>query len=128
MQGHYYLILQYSFPVPSDRPAIGQTGTVPGTAKSVRFLSNQFFDGIGVSFADQGIGLALLQDLGNNRYIWGADISPFAGQTGTLGFFGAGYLDNIQFSSEPIPEPGIVGLIVLGDLLLGWRWQRNRPR
>jgi len=81
-----------------------------------------------VSFADQGIGLALLQDLGNNRYIWGADISPFAGQTGTLGFFGAGYLDNIQFSSEPIPEPGIVGLIVLGDLLLGWRWQRNRPR
>lgn len=126
MHGHYFLVLQNSFPLPSDTPAIEQTGMVPGTAKSVRFLSNQFFGGIGVSFAGQGIGLALLEDLGNNRYIWGADISPFAGQTGALGFFGAGYLDNIYFSSEPIPEPSTLGLFALGVFFVFWRLRRIR--
>jgi hypothetical protein len=31
-------------------------------------------------------------------------------------------LDNIQFSAEPVPEPGALGLFALGGLLLVWRF------
>jgi hypothetical protein len=31
------------------------------------------------------------------------------------------FLDSIQFSNLPVPEPGILGLSALGALLLGWR-------
>lgn len=126
MHGHYFVILQNSFPVPTDVPGIAQTGMVPSTAKSVLFLSNIQFPGIGLSFADQQFNTSLLQDLGGSRYLWGADISQYSGQTGELRFFGEGYLDFIQFSNQPIPEPSPVGLLGLGALLLGWRFKRNQ--
>lgn len=58
----------------------------------------------------------------------GGDISAIAGQTGQMLFialpgtvFNAGYglLDNIQFSAQAIPEPGVYGLFAFGALLLG---------
>jgi hypothetical protein len=77
-----------------------------------------------------------IQPIGSTRYlILGGDISSFAGQTGELRFtapvtllsFNIPYLDNIQFSIEPIPEPGTLGLFALGALLLGWRpWRRKK--
>jgi hypothetical protein len=64
----------------------------------------------------------------------GGDISAIAGQTGQLLFtalsgtiFNAGYglLDNIQFSTQAIPEPGVFGLFGFGALLLGFRlWKK----
>ena len=41
-------------------------------------------------------------------------MSAFRGQTGELRFFGADYLDFIQFSEQPIPEPSVFGLFALG--------------
>jgi hypothetical protein len=63
-----------------------------------------------------------------NYTVWGADISSYAGQTGQLlfttiadiPFASGGLLDNIQFSSIPIPEPGVVGLLGLGGLSFLW--------
>jgi hypothetical protein len=54
------------------------------------------------------------------------DISAYAGQTGQLLFSvppqsSGGILDNIQFSSTPVPEPGTFGLFAMGGALLAWR-------
>jgi hypothetical protein len=69
--------------------------------------------------------IAILGGSVDTYLILGADISVFGGQTGELRFSGGGYFDNIQFSSEPIPEPGALGLLVLGALLLGWQLRRK---
>jgi hypothetical protein len=65
---------------------------------------------------------------GANYTLYGADIHALAGQTAELDFTLLGnvdintiFLDSIQFSSQPIPEPGVYGLAALGALLLGWR-------
>ena len=55
------------------------------------------------------------------------DISMFAGQTGELRFAGAGLFDDIQFSNQPIPEPGTFCLFGLGALLLGRGFLCKRP-
>ena len=60
-----------------------------------------------------------------NYKIYSADISAFAGQTGQLLFTTPvqtlALLDNIQFSSLPVPEPSEFALVMLGTILLGFR-------
>lgn len=53
-----------------------------------------------------------------NHSLIGGDISAFAGQSGWLTLRGHGYLDYIQFSDQPIPEPGTAVLFAVGTLLL----------
>jgi len=119
--GQYYVVLQNAFPpVPGTGPSFAQTGTIPVTAQSIQFYLA--FGGVGVSFAGERIPLTALGSSPTGYNIYGGDVSAFAGQTGELRFQGAGYLDYIQFSSQPIPEPGTLSLAVLGALLVGWRW------
>jgi hypothetical protein len=53
------------------------------------------------------------------RYtVYMANISAFSGQMANLVFSGngeAGILDDIRFSSTPVPEPGGVALMALGS-------------
>ncbi len=108
-------------------PVLAQTGTLPASARTIEFWSNaRYAIGFDVSFSGQGIALSLLGTTSNGRYVWGGDISAYAGQRGELSFMGTGYLDNIQFSNLAIPEPGVLGLSALGALLLGWRALRGR--
>jgi hypothetical protein len=60
--------------------------------------------------------------------IVGEDISSFAGQTGQLLFQGGGELDNIVFSTQPIPEPSSFVLFGTSALLLGFFRRRNSSR
>ena len=60
---------------------------------------------------------------GTNPYglsynVYAADVSSFAGQVETLTFSEAGYLDDIQFSPEAIPEPSSAALVFLGSSIL----------
>jgi len=132
MHGDYYVKLQESFPVPADSPAIEQTGTVPAWAKSMRFLSNQDWWGILVSFEGRGLPMALLEYQGSSqgmrRFLWGADISAYAGQSGRLRFasYAGGVLDYIQFSPDPLPEPSSLSLLAAGALLFAGRALRKR--
>lgn len=114
--GQFYLVLQNSFPVPTVSPAIAQIGTVPAIAQSIRFYLAQ--GDMVVSFNGQEIPLSVLGSAPTGN-LYGGDISAFAGQTGELRFRGVGYLDHIQFSAEPIPEPRVWALFALGALLLG---------
>jgi len=71
-----------------------------------------------------------------NYEIMAGNISTFAGQTGQLLFTalpgtednaGSGLLDNIEFSSLPVPEPNEIALAALGALFLGF-CRRNSLR
>ena len=93
-----------------------------------------------VSLGGQAVNVVPLQVF--SRYtLYGADISTFAGQVAALSFTEppapAGQLggdpnifelDNIQFSSSPIPEPSELALAAIGTLLLGFKpaGQSNR--
>ncbi len=116
------MFLQPQFGSGIPVPALAQTGTVPASAQSVRFYGLAEF---AVSFAGQTIPISQL-DTTPHYNIYGGDISIFANQTGELRFTGGGYLDNIHFSSQQVPEPSMFGLFGFGALLLGWRL-RGKP-
>ena len=123
IEGKYFIILMgFNYPGFEYGVSIGQTGTIPLTAQSLIFwgnvgANNVLFDGQTLSTIVTG---------GTPNYnIYEADISAFAGQTGQLLFTtppgGSGIVDNIQFSSSPVPEPSELVLAALGSLLLGFR-------
>lgn len=127
LHGQYYLVLQNPLGVPTDVPAIAQTGAIPLSAQSIRFLSNNpFTTGFTVLFEGESIPLQYLGEASNGRAIWGGDISAFAGQAGELRFRGGGYLDHIQFSADAVPEPGVLVLLAVGALLLVWQFVCRR--
>ncbi len=120
-EGDYFVSLQPSFNG-SYAAALAQLGTVPATAESVRFDA---YGTLSVSFAGQQIPLSALQSTPTYT-IYGGDVSGFAGQTGWLQFQGNAFLDNIFFSNQRVPEPGVLALSGLGVLLLGWCVLRRR--
>lgn len=130
--GSPYPILQGSymvFPWPSTSgafiPSIFQTGTVPASAQSIRFYTSYRGPSLTgfVTFAGGTIPIELIENTPNYA-IYGGNISSFANQTGELRFRGGGFLDNIFFSSQPIPEPGAVSLLAVGVSFL-WLHRRK---
>ncbi len=128
--GRYCVSLQYGVVATGpqgsvyDTVSIAQSGQLPATAQSIRLRGT---GGLSVSFAGNIIPLALLTSQ-TGYGVYGGDISPFAGQTGELRFTSYthfGYLDDIQFSAEPIPEPSALRFAVVGLLVLAGRF---RPR
>ncbi len=107
--------------VPSS---IGQTGTIPVIAQAMTFEGN--FDGK-ISFAGHDLDYSVTGKVGTyNSYI--ANIVPFSGQTGQLLFSTVpnpnglieqgGIIDDIQFITVPVPEPGEMALFAAGILFL----------
>jgi hypothetical protein len=128
--GQYYVVLQGGLDPNTGQglvgSAIAQTGTIPSNAQSIRLLSNNPFSlGFSLLFGGNPIPLFNVGTAGNGRPIWGGDILSFAGQTGELRFQGAGYLDYIQFSNQPIPEPSALPLFGLGMLIFSSRLRRS---
>jgi hypothetical protein len=116
--------------------ALSQTSLVPVAAQSLWFKAgpNPFL------FLQVTLGGAKLplipKGSGTNYTLYAADISSFAGQTAELDFTAIAerpyggeryvFLDSVEFSDQAIPEPGVVGLLALGILLVAGR--RNRAR
>lgn len=130
IDGNFSLLLNNGF--------ISQTGQVSADVRSLLFKvhSDQFLGNGSVLASLNGQSLSLVALLTvpattqNISYtLYGADISGFAGQpvdsvfSGT-GASGAALLDDIEFSSQPIPEPASVFLILLGA---GVFLRRSRP-
>jgi hypothetical protein len=114
--------------------SISQTGLVPAGVMSLLFKAQY-------SGPPGGTLLALLggQDIpfsaisnGPNYTLYGASISGFSGQTEQLSFSAAegvnNYwtIDDIEFSSQPIPEPNSPLLLGLGVSLITLRFLRRR--
>jgi hypothetical protein len=112
LRGNFSLLLQTSFDGQTI-PSIQQTGTVPGDANSLFFMSSSPFLTLAVSFDRQQVRPSLISGTGDPYYLWGADISAYAGQTGELRFSGDGMLDFITFSPQVIPEPGGLPLLIV---------------
>ena len=126
IQGNYEIALEGSA---SESASIGQTGTIPVTAQSL------IWSGSGpdsLSFNSQELPISILGYSGNYT-IYGANISALAGETGQLLFTSSSFpaapvniIDNIQFSSSPVPEPNILSLSALGGLFLVLRKRKVR--
>lgn len=109
----------------TESAAIAQSGTVSNTARSLLFSASGNVAQLLVTFDGQTLPLLLLSN-GSNFQVYGADISDFAGTSGELRFteqpipslvFPIAFLDKIQFSSLPIPEPSVLLLSGIGALL-----------
>ena len=139
ISGNFTALLQAGTTGPVPTPAdttLSQTGLVPTTAQSLEFKA--YFVGVGVFTVTLGSQQLSLTPLGSgsNYTLYGADIHAVAGQTAELDFTLLAedphvnnrylFLDSIQFSSQPIPEPGVFGLCALGAVLFGWRVHRRR--
>lgn len=115
--------------------ALAQNGMIPTTARSIGFSvgSMSYLNSLLVTFNGQEIPIFPSFQGANFTFFLG-DVSSFAGQSGELRFsslpapgpFGNVFLDNIQFSNQPIPEPSSVCLFCLGALLFGWRLLSRR--
>ena len=112
--------------------SISQSSLVPVTANSILFEAQPGFGALVISLGGQSLSFFALSS-GSNYTLYGADVSAFAGQTEQLTFSALGYsqrlnywnIDNIQFSSSPVPEPGALGLFALGGALLSLRrWKQ----
>jgi hypothetical protein len=135
IQGIYSILLLGGTPFAENSTtgsAIGQTAQIPQNAQSITYwgLSE---NALTITFDGHLLSFNALNATANYT-VFGADISAYAGQTGELlftapwqgepgqsGFEEDGMVDNIQFSSSPIPEPNEFSLVGLGALLLRFR-------
>jgi hypothetical protein len=93
---------------------------VPADAQSIRFLTSIWpNDGLHMTFAGQTIPLMAIGSQDGVTEV-GGEISAFAGMTGLLKleqFQDSGNMtsaiDEISFSAQPVPEPGMVFFTVL---------------
>lgn len=131
VQGKYFLLLQAGFSGDSSSVSVGQTGQIPLTAQSLVFWG-YVSPSVQISFNGNPLTVANIGAGPNIYSIYQADISPYAGQIGELLFTSpytsvatVAILDNIQFSTTPVPEPGTLALVGLGAVGLGWRWRKR---
>jgi hypothetical protein len=140
IEGNYTAVLQPQVdPLhdPSSHPlvpvALVQSSLVPVDSRSLLFKA--YTAGTDFSVSLGGVAVPILT-LGTfpNYTLYGGDISAFAGSIAELRFtaYPNNYphstifaLDDIQFSPEAIPEPGVFGLVGLGVLFFGWRVARK---
>jgi hypothetical protein len=104
--------------------SIWQTGLIPATARSLFFLASPTIPSLGPSFQVTigNVNIPVTETTSNAKYsIWVGDISQFAGQTEQLMFTAlpgqGGYLDQITFSPNTVPEPTTGALFGIGVLL-----------
>lgn len=124
--GNYSIMLQGEYNPDNssgfmDSASIGQVGTIPANTQSFVFWG---FNVVNLQITFNGQSLAYnAVGSGSGYVIYDGDISGYAGQTGELLFTapdnGAAMLDNIQFSTNAIPEPNVLALSTLGTVLLG---------
>ena len=131
IQGNYSVILTAG--IVDGSVSISQTGLGPVSADTLLFEAAPNYAGAGqlsVLMNGQNVPYFAL-GTGPNYTVYGGDISAFSGLQETLKFsdsqIGSNFsyveLDNIQFSSLPVPEPG--ALTALGGLLLACRRRKK---
>ena len=128
--GGKYSIVLYGGAEPSAGVSISQTGLVPAYAQSLSFKAVSVIGTLLVSLGGQSLAFFPLATY-TNYTLYGASIpAGMAGQSEQLMFNALPgnnnnwLLDDIQFSSSSVPEPGALGLGAAGGMFLAWlRWR-----
>ena len=114
--------------------SINQTAIVPVSADSLLFKAQGSGGTLLVSLGGQNISFFTLST-GSNYTLYGGNIpTGFNGQNEQLMFSAlagennAWNIDDIQFSSLPVPEPSVFALTAFGALFLGFRRCRSSSR
>lgn len=114
------------FPLPPGEisiAAIMQTGTIPSGSRSIRFIATSLAPVVsfgGNPMAVQRIGTSARFNL------FAGDVTAFTGQLGDLRFSQTGMLDEIWFSTLPVPEPDVELLLLAGVTLVLARARSRR--
>jgi hypothetical protein len=141
LDGNFALALQGSRQLDDPQPAdtaiataIAQTGLVPSGAQSLLFRAQLYGGPFEVALGGQVLSLVPVST-GSNYTMFGADISPWAGQESELRFTAIAdndprtdsfvFLDSIQFSTTPVPEPSTFALFAVAAAL-GWFYCRRQ--
>jgi hypothetical protein len=140
IDGNYTVFLQ-AFNVGQGNMSLWQNGTVPANARSLQFSAWSYlppFAAFTVSFDGNTLSAVLLSSgqtaAGQPYSVYGVNIAPYADETGQLEFTSLANnngpswieLDDILFSTTPVPEPNILALTTIGWLLFGARkWFNN---
>jgi hypothetical protein len=130
LQGNYSVGLRNSVSDPRPQASIAQTGQVPSSANSILYYAKNG-TGIAVSFSGVRLNTFLLSSTPEYD-IFGADIAGRGAQIGELRFtaISGGVIDDIQFSTQVVPEPSASTLLVGGLAVLAFvrHWPKARPR
>jgi len=123
----------------TENASLGQDGTIPANMESVQFSAWNFNGNspLSVSFAGHSLSLVDLYSgrnpSGQVYTVYGANIAPYAGQSGQLEFTAVFpewiELDDISFSSQAVPEPSPLVLTGIGALVFALyrRFAPKRP-
>jgi hypothetical protein len=137
LAGNYSVLLQGG--ATASAATIAQTGLIPGNAESLTFIAvgntTLGISSLQVLIDNQEVSFSVISNLLNST-LYGANVSAFANQDDTLSFSALeasiGYnnweIDNIQFSSTPVPEPSEYALIGLGATALFALRHRHKPQ
>jgi hypothetical protein len=121
--------------VTASAASIEQTGTIPANSESIQFIAQPGFGTLIVYLNGQNIPLSQIGN-GPNYTTYGGNVSSFAGQTAILEIsaLNAGAagrndwnIDDIQFSTQPIPEPQTWTLLLCGAGALAL-WRRKQTQ
>jgi hypothetical protein len=145
IDGYYSVVLQAGLAggVTPETASLWQNGTIPAGTESLEFKA---WDSGGitpplVSFAGDNLSLFVLSSgvspSGQTYNVYGANIAPYADQTGQLEFtaavgnvagVGGIEMDDITFSTTAVPEPNSIVLTGIGGLIFAWYRRRLRCR
>ena len=136
LEGNSSIILQSGSHDSDSSTLIRQVGDIPKDARSIRFLANadvsasRSFSNLQLSADGQRLSIVELSERdANGTLTLGADVSSIAGQSVEIQFESLFrlsdriesnvYIDAIEYSPIPIPEPSSAALTALGLLGLG---------
>jgi hypothetical protein len=134
LDGNFSIYLYGGLTAPAA--SISQTAVVPVSAESILFKAQNDGGVLGgtllVSLGSQNISFSAIST-GSNYTLYGGNIpSAFDNQSEQLMFSalegGNNFwnIDDIQFSSSPVPEPSVFALAVLSGLAFGLVKNRQR--
>jgi hypothetical protein len=133
IDGKYDVVLQPGVASGFVNVSIEQLGTIPADAQTLEFKTSGAA-AFTVTFAGNSLAPVVI-GYGANYTLYGANIAPYATETGQLDFT-AIYdssmdplaLDDIAFSATSVPEPSTLALFVMGGMALAARrWRTKRP-
>ena len=126
LQGSFSALLQFGPSVTLGTPSLSQTGLIPADARSINFLVGARHNDARVTIG--GVEIPLVAIDGGRM---AGDASAFAGLVEPLKFSTTSYngnwlyFDDVTFSTQIVPEPGPLGLLVVSGIFLGWCWWRG---